>query len=463
MKTRLLMLALLAAVLLAGTWLGRLSVRPDAGEPAAGAAGEREVLYWVAPMDPNFRRDAPGKSPMGMDLVPVYADEVDAQPGTVTIEPAILANFGVRTAEAERSALPRIIETVGYVTYDEDSLQHIHTRVEGWLESLSVASAGDRVQEGELLFELYSPALVNAQEELLAALAVSTTELREASIERLAALGVSRAEIDRVIREREVSRLIRFFSPVDGVVAKLGVRDGMFVTPAVEIVSIASLDEIWVVAEVLERQASWLRPGQTATVTLDAMPGETYVGTVDYVYPELDPVTRTLRVRLRFANPSVGLRPNMFARVLIEGQKIGPVVHVPREAVIRGGDTNRVVVALGNGRFRSTPVELGMESGDRVAIRSGLEAGTPVVVSGQFLIDSESNIGAAFDRLRGDGEDESPASPSVPDEARDPPGMDHTTAGDESMDPDAMDHETMDHDATDHEAMGHPDDESATE
>lgn len=406
MKKRLLVLALLAATLLAGTWVGRITVRPDAGEPAAGAAGEREILYWVAPMDANFRRDAPGKSPMGMDLVPVYADEVDAEPGTVKIEPAILANFGVRIAEAERSSLPRIIESVGNVTYDEDSLQHIHTRVEGWIESLSVASTGDAVRKGELLFELYSPALVNAQEELLTALDSGSAGLRDASIERLAALGVSDTEIDRLIREREASQRIKFLSPTEGVVAKLGVRDGMFVTPAVEIVSIASLDEVWVVAEVLERQANWLRPGQRATVTLEAMPGETYAGTVDYVYPELDPVTRTLRVRLRFPNPSAGLRPNMYAHVRIEGEETGPVVHVPREAVIRGGDVNRVVVALGNGRFRSTPVVLGIESGDRVAIRSGLAAGATVVVSGQFLIDSESNIGAAFERLRGDVDDE---------------------------------------------------------
>jgi Cu(I)/Ag(I) efflux system membrane fusion protein len=339
-----------------------------------------------------------------MDLVPVYADEIDAQPGTVRIEPAILANFGVRIAEAERSSLPRVVETVGYVTYDEDSLQHIHTRVEGWIESVSVGSTGDAVREGELLFELYSPALVNAQEEFLVSLGSGSEGLRDASIERLAALGMSRPEIDRLIRTRTASLRIRFLAPSDGVITNLGVREGMFVTPAAEIVSIASLNDMWVVAEVVERQAGWLRPGQAATVTLEAVPGEPYTGEIDYIYPELDPVTRTLRVRLRFANAAARLRPNMYVRVRIEGRETGPVVHVPREAVVRGGDLNRVVVALGDGRFRSTPVELGIESGDRVAIRSGLSAGDPVVVSVQFLIDSESNIGAAHERLDGDGE-----------------------------------------------------------
>lgn len=419
MKRFLVILAMLAAALLAGTWLGRLSAPGDTREPAGDAAGEREILYWVAPMDPNFRRDAPGKSPMGMDLVPVYADEVDAQPGTVTLEPAILANFGVRVAEARRSSLPRVVDTVGYVTYDEDSLEHVHTRVEGWIESLSVSASGDPVAHGELLFELYSPQLVNAQEELLIALDSGSEALREASVERLAALGMTRAEIDRLIRERVVRQRTRFYAHANGVVASLGVREGMFVTPATEIASIASLDEIWVIAEVLERQATWLQPGQPATVTLESMPGETYDGEVNYIYPELDPVTRTLRVRLRFANPSAGLRPNMYARVRIEGRETGPVVHVPREAVIRGADLDRVVVALGNGRFRSTQVDLGIESGDRVAIRKGLQAGTPVVVSGQFLIDSESNIGTALERLDADEAVEGKTRPTMEHEGVD--------------------------------------------
>ena len=192
---------------------------------------------------------------------------------------------------------------------------------------------------------------------------------------------------------------VRVYAEDDGVIAHLGAREGIFVTPATEVMSVAQLDRVWVLAEVFERQAGWVRPGQRASVELDYLPGEVLSGTVDYVYPELDPQTRTLKVRLRFDNESQTLRPNMFARVIIEGDPVDDVVHVPREALIRGGKVNRVVVALGQGRFQSRAVELGIESGDRVVIRKGIAAGDRVVSSAQFLIDSESNIDSALQRL----------------------------------------------------------------
>jgi Cu(I)/Ag(I) efflux system membrane fusion protein len=212
-------------------------------------------------------------------------------------------------------------------------------------------------------------------------------------------LGVTSSEISRLEKERAVRQRVPVYAGVDGVIAQLGVRHGMFVTPSTKVMSIARLDSVWVLAEVFERQAAWVKPGQHATVILDYLPGETLHGTVDYVYPELDPKTRTLKVRLRFDNEDLALRPNMFARVSIEGEGVGEVVHVPREALIRGGSTNRVVVDLGNGRFRSKAVTVGVESGDRVEIREGLVAGERVVTSAQFLIDSESSIDAALNRF----------------------------------------------------------------
>ncbi len=361
--------------------------------------GEREILYWVAPMDPNYRRDEPGKSPMGMDLVPVYADDVDAQPGVVRIDPAVVNNLGVRTEAATRDSLNRLIETVGYIAYDEDTVQHVHTRVDGWIEVLATKATGDRVEKGQLLFELYSPKLVNAQEEFIAGLNSGNAALQRASRERLVALGVSASEIVRIERDRKASRRVRIYAEMDGVINHLGVREGIYVTPATEVMSVAKLDSVWVVADVLERQANWIEPGQEAIVELDYQPGSELRGIVDYVYPELDPVTRTLKVRLRFDNPSGALRPNMFARVRILGRATGDIVNVPRRAVIRGGRSNRVVVDLGDGRFESRPVLVGVESGDRVAIRRGLREGERVVVSAQFLIDSESNIDSAMDRM----------------------------------------------------------------
>jgi len=311
----------------------------------------------------------------------------------------MLNNLGVRTATAERGALSRRIETVGYIGYDEDTLQHVHTRVDGWIESLATAATGDPVKKGQLLFELYSPTLVNAQQEFVAALASNNTGLKNASRDRLAALGVPDSEIARLERDRKVNRRIRVYAESDGVVAHLGVREGIFVTPSTEVMSIARLDRVWVLAEVFERQSSWVEPGQKATVELDYLPGRSMEGTVDYVYPELDPKTRTLKVRLRFDNEGETLRPNMFARVVIQGAPITDIVHIPREAVIRGGSSSRVVVALGDGRFESRRVRIGIESGDRVAIRSGLKEGEHIVTSAQFLIDSESNIDSALERL----------------------------------------------------------------
>jgi len=394
MKT---IIAVVLATLAIGVLIGRVW-SPEQASDSTGD-GSQEVLYWVAPMDPNYRRDEPGKSPMGMDLVPVYAGEGPVGTGVVAIDPTVLSNLGVRTAAAERGSLPRRIETVGYIGYDEDTLQHVHTRVDGWIEKLATTATGDPVTKGQLLFELYSPTLVNAQQEYLAALASNNTVLRSASRDRLTALGVMDTEIRRLENEREASQRVRVYAQSDGVIAHLGVREGIFVTPATEVMSVARLDRVWVLAEVFERQSAWVAPGQEASVELDYLPGRALRGTVDYVYPELDPKTRTLKVRLRFDNEGETLRPNMFARVVIDGSAIDNIVHVPREAVIRGGSSSRVVVALGDGKFQSREVLIGIESGDRVAIRRGLEAGEPVVTSAQFLIDSESNIDAALQRM----------------------------------------------------------------
>ena len=390
--------ALLAAAAL-GVLLGRAMAPVD--EPAAGAADTsgREVLYWVAPMDPNFRRNEPGKSPMGMDLVPVYADEVDATPGTVKIDPTVVNNLGVRTALAEEGPLSRRIETVGYVNFDEETLQHVHTRVDGWIEKLAVTATGDPVNEGQLLFELYSPTLVNAQQEYLTAVRSNNRVLLEASRDRLTALGITDSEIARLRENREASQRVRVYAESDGVIAHLGVREGIFITPATEVMSVARLDQVWVHAEVFERQSAWVQPGQAAVVELDYLPGKIWQGTVDYVYPELDPNTRTLRVRIRFTNEGQMLRPNMFARVTLLSTATEPVVHVPREALIRGGSIDRVVLSLGEGRFRDQAVSVGIESGDRVAILDGLSAGDRVVTSGQFLIDSEASLRASLMRM----------------------------------------------------------------
>ena len=368
--------------------------------PATSAEnGEREILYWVAPMDANYRRDKAGKSPMGMELVPVYADEAGSDGSSVTIAPEVIQNLGIRTAVAERSRLWRSIDTVGYVDFDESKVSHIHLRTEGWIEHLAVHSEGDRIRKGEKLLELYSPELVNAQSEFVQALAGGNRSLIQASQERLSALGIPAEQIKTLKKSRKVNQNIVIRAPQDGVVSNLAVRHGMFIKPDKQVMSLADLSSVWLVAEIFERQADWVKVGQPAEVSLAFLPGHTWEGQVEYIYPSLDPKTRTLKARLRFPNPDEALKPNMYANVKIYGGAKDDVVVIPVEALIRTGREERVVIALGDGRFESRTVTAGIESGDWVAIIEGIQPGDRVVTSGQFLIDSEASLKASTQRM----------------------------------------------------------------
>lgn len=359
---------------------------------------EQKILYWVAPMDPNFRRDGPGKSPMGMDLIPVYADG-DESGSDVTISPAVTQNLGVRAVPAQRGTLARLIDTVGYIDYDESRMSHVHLRVAGWIERLTVKSAGERVKKGQRLFNLYAPDLVNAQEEFLRALSSGSQNLIQASRERLAALGISRGEIARLEKRRKVQQTIAIYASQDGVVSELPVREGMYVKPAMQVMTLADLSSVWLIAEIFERQSAWVRHGDRAEVRLPYLPGKVWQGRVEYIYPSLDPVNRTLLARLRFDNPDESLKPNMYARVRLHTEPRENVIYIPMEALIRTGDKDRVIVVAGEGRFDAREVQAGIESGDQVEIIEGLEDGDRVVVSGQFLIDSEASLKASFTRM----------------------------------------------------------------
>ena len=372
---------------------------------AQSADDEAEILYWVAPMDANYRRDKPGKSPMGMELVPVYAnasgDSGDSgDSGKVIIAAEVIQNLGVRTATVERSALLRVIDTVGYVEYDETRVSHIHLRTEGWIEQLVAHSEGERISKGEQLLALYSPELVNAQEEFVQALALGNNTLTRASRERLVALGIPADQVKQLEKTRKVRQNIAIYSPQDGVVSKLMVRLGMYVTPKTQVMSLADLSSVWLIAEVFESQADWVKVGQTAEVSLAFLPGRIWEGTVEYIYPSLDAKTRTLKARLRFDNPDEALKPNMYANVRIFGGARDDTIVIPVEALIRTGRESRVVMALGEGRFASRTVTAGIESGDQVEIIAGLEPGEEVVTSGQFLIDSEASLKASMTRMQ---------------------------------------------------------------
>lgn len=358
-------------------------------------------LYWVAPMNPDFKSDKPGKSPMGMDLIPVYAETSANKdsPGTIRISPDVVNNLGVRTTKVMRKPLHSEIKTVGYVQYDEDRLVHVHPRVEGWIEKLYVKAAGDPVKNGQPLYTIYSPELVNAQEEYLIALKRNNERLIQATEDRLKALQLPTNTISNLKKNKQVKQSVTFYAPQSGVIALLEIREGFYVKPETSMMTIGVINDVWVQAEIFERQASQVKVGLPVTMTLAYVPGREWIGKVDYVYPTLEPTTRTLRVRLRFNNKDRALMPNMFAQVAIHANSTDPVLFLPREAVIRTGSMNRVVLALGDGAFKSVAVKLGRSDDQNIQILDGVSEGEMVVASAQFLIDSESSKTSDFIRI----------------------------------------------------------------
>ncbi|GFD87698.1 hemolysin D [Alteromonas sp. KUL150] len=401
-NTKIIIAIIIGAAIGAGT-LG-LFLNPNSEGPKTNSE-EKKPLYWVAPMDSNYRRDKPGKSPMGMDLIPVYEDESstdDFGPGAVRVAPHVVNNLGVRTAPVELENMHTEISTVGYVQYDEDKLIHIHPRVDGWIEKLYVKAEGDPVEKGQPLYSLYSPQLVNAQEELLIALKRNNGSLVTAAKDRLKALQLSAGLIKELEQTKKVQQTITFYSPQAGVVGGLKIREGFYVKPGDTLLSIGKLDQVWVEAEVFERDAALIKEGLPVSMTLDYLPGEDWTGVVDYVYPALNSKTRTLRVRLKFGNPDFQLKPNMFAQVSIHANQADSAIIVPKEAVIRTGKQDRVVLALGDGQFKSIEVTIGRVDKDSIEILSGLNEDDVVVTSAQFLIDSESSKSSDFKRMTHD-------------------------------------------------------------
>lgn len=366
------------------------------------AEQQKQPLYWVAPMDSNYRRDKPGKSPMGMDLIPVYEEDLGNEadgPGVVKIAPHVVNNLGVRTTEVKTMDLHRQIKTVGYVQYDEDNLVHIHPRIDGWIERLYVKAEGDPVEKGQPLYSLYSPQLVNAQEEYLLALKRNNRDLINAARARLLALQVSEQFVQELKASGSASQSVLFYAPQSGVIDALKTREGFYVQPGNTLMSIGKLEQVWVEAEVFERDAALIKSGQSVTMTLDYLPGRSWPGKVDYVYPSLDAKTRTLRVRLKFDNRERLLKPNMFAKVTIHADAQENALLVPREAVIRTGDQDRVVLVMGEGQYKSVAVKIGRISDDVIEILDGLNGDDRVVTSAQFLIDSESSKSSDFQRM----------------------------------------------------------------
>nr|WP_136252191.1 efflux RND transporter periplasmic adaptor subunit [Ningiella ruwaisensis] len=373
-----------------------------------------EPLYWVAPMDPNFKRDKPGKSPMGMDLVPVYAKDLEGKamndsPGTVTIDPLTVQNLGVKTGLVESIVPSTLIIASGQVQYAQDSVEHVHSRVEGWIENLSVRASGEYIEKGEPLYAIYSPELVNAQEEFVIALSQNNTALINAAKARLGALEIPQSTIQEIEKTRKVTQSIAFSATQSGFVDELNIQQGFYVKPSMTMMSIAPLDKVWVIADVFPKDASMLSIGQHAIITSPNLPGQAFHAELDYIYPSLSASTRTVQVRFTVDNSqfnrSTWLRPQMYTTVQIpyspkddSGEK-QHILAVPKQAVIRTGKSDRVVMALDEGKYKSVNVRLGRDFDDVFEILDGLSEGDKVVTSAQFLIDSESSISSDFMRM----------------------------------------------------------------
>lgn len=375
--------------------------------PMAHALKHLDPKY-VCPMHPQIVRDGPGSCPIcGMDLVQRMMDPMTGKHPEVSLSPAMTQTLGVRIGQVERGTLWRFIRTVGRVEFDETRLAHLHPRAEGWIEGLQVRAEGERVRAGEHLADLYAPAMLSAQIDFLQALEPQAAGGSRIKVDKarnlLRLLDIPDDVIRDIEREREPRNTLPIRAPIDGVIVQLAARQGMYVTPATEMFTIADLDRVWVMVDVFEAQIDWLTPGLATEMRVPARPGRVWEGRVDYLYPDLDPKTRTLRARLVFDNPDQVLKPNMFANIVIYGGPKREVLKIPAEALIVTGERATVVKVLDTGRFQPVDVVPGMERAGEVEILSGLEEGDRIVLSGQFLIDSESSLQASFMRLSGDG------------------------------------------------------------
>ncbi len=378
---------------------------------APATAESRKPLYWVDPMHPAYRSDKPGKAPdCGMDLVPVYPEEkTEGPPGTIRLTTEKRQMIGVKTAAVAHRPLTKVIRTVAMVDYDETKVREVRTKISGWVKQLFVDFTGKEVEKGQPLFTVYSPELVATQAEYLLAVdgnkilkgsefpevASSSNSLLEVSRKRLLLWDISPADIRSLEETRKPKTFLTLHSPIKGFVVHKDVFEGRYITPETELFRIADLSTVWVNADIYEYELPLVQIGQEARVTLSYYPGETIRGRVVYVYPYLNGETRTARVRVEVPNPDGKLKPQMYANLELTIDLGEPLV-VPDEAILDSGAQKTAFVAYEDGRFEPRELQLGPRVDSYVAVLSGLQEGEKVVVSGNYLIDSESRLKSAL-------------------------------------------------------------------
>jgi Cu(I)/Ag(I) efflux system membrane fusion protein/cobalt-zinc-cadmium efflux system membrane fusion protein len=427
-KSILLTLGVIILFTLGGYWLGTQTTNnsasttqtaeemQDTSKSDTKEQGDREILYWQAPMNPNEIYDEPGESKMGMELVPVYADEATSSEGMIKINPVVVQNMNVRTAEARQKDLSATVRTVGKIEHNEQKLYTVNTKISGWVENLFVDYTGEMVRRGQPLFSIYSPELVTTQREYLLALKtrdkVGTSSFKtirnggnsllDATRQRLEYWDIPQSAIEHLEKTGEVKKAITLNAPADGMVLHKNAVEGEYIKSGTSAYQIADLSSVWVQASVYDYEVPWIQEGQSAEMELSYQPGKTYQGTVDYVYPSLDQESRTVQVRLEFNNPDLALKPGMYTSVRIQTRSLKDVTVIPNEAIIRTGERNVIFIAQGDGAFEPREVTLGREGGEHnneIEILSGIEPGEKVVTSAQFLFDSESRLQEAIQKM----------------------------------------------------------------
>lgn len=398
---------------LAGYWYGSSTSEPHV---MAEMEAPKKPLFYRNPMNPAITSPVPAKDHMGMDYIPVYAEEAerDSPAGTVRIDPVTTQSIGVRTAKAEVRTLTRDVQTVGRIDYDEQRIARLHPKTEGWIEEMYIATTGEEIKEDEILLNIYSPKLVSTQQEYLLALRNRDTlsdspfedvrrgaeSLVDNTLERLRFFDVPEHQLRELRESRKIMKELHIHSPAKGVVINVGAREGQYVTPQTELYFIADLSRVWVFVDIFEEELPWIRVGDVAEMRIKAAPGRSFVGELTYIYPYAERQTRTIKARLEFPNEDLLLKPDMFANISIRANPTVDVVAVPSEAVVRSGVREKVFIAKGSGKFEPRDVVVGVSSEGWTAIREGVEPGEAVVTSAQFLIDSESKLREAASKMQ---------------------------------------------------------------
>ena len=448
--------------LAAGYFVRGPSSSDGANADAVADSTAAEPLFYRNPMNPSVTSPVPAQDSMGMDYIPVYAEGDSAvKPGTVTIDPVVKNNIGLRTAVVESKTMSRAIRTLGRVDYDEENLVRLHPKVEGWIRDIRIDKTGQPVANDDILLEIYSPKLVSTQQEYLLALnnlaalenspfddiREGARALAESSRERLVLLDVPQHQIVEIEQSRKVMEGLHIHAPARGTVLKVGARQGQYVTPATELYLIADLGTVWVYADIYDYELPWIKQGDRVEMTLASVPGRVFEGELAYIFPYAEAMTRTTKVRLVFDNPDQLLRPEMFAEVLIKASEQSGQLVVPAQAIVRTGDYNQVFVVTETGALEPRRVRLGMESQGEVSLESGVSAGERVVVSAQFLVDSESSLREAAAKMM-----------AMPDAEH----ADHDMSGHDMSGHDMNGHDMNGHDRNDpemnhdaHEGMQH--------